>query len=108
MAKTVEVLINGTAYRMPASYKAAKEIARTVGDPLKMALAANRNGGIVPMGIDDVVNIVAIGARHAGCNLPTDTIGEAIVEGGVANYITVVGEYLLAIVEGAGDPGPKA
>lgn len=108
MAKTVEVLINGTAYRMPASYKAAKEIAEKVGDPLKLALAAHRSGGVVPMGIDDVVNIVAIGVRHAGCNLPTETIGEFVVEGGVTNYLEVVGNYILAIVSGSGDPGPKA
>lgn len=105
MAKTVEAVINGTAYQMPASYKASREIAQAVGDPLKLAMAAHQakllgtNDGA--LSVDDVVNIIAIGVKHAGCSLPTDAIGEAIVEAGVMNYLKVVGDYLLAICTGA-------
>lgn len=105
MAKTIEAVINGTAYHMPASYKASKEIAEAVGDPLKLALAANANRGSVEMSISDIVNIIAIGCKHAGCSLPTDSIGEAVVEAGVTNYIKIVGDYLLAICTGADGGG---
>lgn len=105
MAKTVEAVINGTAYHMPASFKASKEIAEKVGDPLKLAMSANENGGIVPMSISDVVNIIAIGVKHAGCGLPVDAIGEAIVSKGVMTYLPVVGDYLLAICTGSSDGG---
>src|SRR5690606_1893717 len=105
MAKTVEAVINGTAYHMPASFKASKEIAEKVGDPLKLAMSANENGGIVPMSISDVVNIIAIGVKHAGCGLPVDAIGEAIGSKGVMTYLPVVGDYLLAICTGSSDGG---
>lgn len=111
MAKTVEAVINGTAYHMPASFKASKEIAEKVGDPLKLAMSATANGGIIPMSISDVVNIIAIGVKHAGCGLPVDAIGEAIVSKGVMTYLPVVGDYLLAICTGSsgtgGDGGKK-
>jgi hypothetical protein len=107
MAKTVEAVINGTAYHMPASYKASVEIARAVGDPLKLAVTANQNRGAVSMSIEDVVSVIAIGCKHAGCSLPADAIGEAIVEAGVMNYLKIVGDYLLAICTGS-DGGGKA
>ena len=107
MAKTVEAVINGTAYHMPASYNASKEIAERVGDPLKLALSAHQGGGAVAMSIDDVVNIIAIGCKHAGCGLTADAIGEAIVDKGVMTYLPVVGDYLLAICTGAGGTDAK-
>jgi hypothetical protein len=108
MARTVEVVLDGQAYAMPASYRAAREIAQKVGDPLKLALAAHRSGGAVPMGIDDVVGILAIGVRLAGCKLSTEEIGEAVVDAGVTNYIGTVGDYILAIVSGPEESAPKA
>lgn len=109
MAKTVEAVINGTAYHMPASYKASKEIAEKVGDPLKLALSAHESKGTATMSVDDVVNIISIGCKHAGCSLPVDAIGEAIVEAGVMNYLKTVGDYLLAICTGSsgGTGSPK-
>lgn len=108
MAKTVEAVINGTAYHMPASYKASKEIAERVGDPLKLALSAHANKGAVSMSVEDVVNIIAIGCKHAGCSLPVDAIGEHIVDTGVMTYLPVVGNYLLAICTGGADGGTTA
>lgn len=105
MARTVEAVINGTAYHMPASYKASKEIAEKVGDPLKLAMAAHVNKGAVSMSVEDVVNIVSIGCKHAGCSLPVDAIGEHIVEAGVMTYLPVVGDYLLAICTGGPEGG---
>lgn len=105
MAKTVEAVINGTAYHMPASYKASKEIAEKVGDPLKLAMSAHHDKvhgtNTASMSIDDIVNIIAIGCKHAGCSLAADAIGDAIVDAGVMNYLKVVGDYLLAICTGA-------
>lgn len=108
MAKTVEAVVNGTAWHMPASYKASKEIAERVNDPLKLAVSAHENGGAVSMSIDDVVQIIAIGCKHAGCNLPADDIGEAIVSKGVMSYLPVVSEYLLAICTGSSEGGTDA
>lgn len=111
MAKTVEAVINGTAYHMPASYRASKEIAEKVGDPLQLMLRAHENKGKVTMSVDDVVQIIAIGCKHAGCSLPVDQIGEHIVEAGVMNYLQVVGDYLMAMCTGAGGgagPAKKA
>jgi hypothetical protein len=106
MAKTVEAVINGTAYQMPASYKASKEIAEKVGDPLKLALAAHHDK-TATMSVDDIVQIIAIGCKHAGCGLPVDAIGEAVVDRGVMVYLPVVGDYLLSICTGAsGGAGP--
>ena len=68
MARTVEAVINGTAYHMPVSYRASKEIAETVGDPLKFAMDAHR--GQLNLTVDDVVRIIAIGCKNAGCSLP--------------------------------------
>jgi hypothetical protein len=108
MARTVECVINGTAWQMPASYAAAKKIGEKVGDPLKLALAAHRSGGLVPMSIDDVVNIIAIGCQQAGCSLPAEAIGEFIVDEGVTKYLEIVGRYILLMVSGAGDtPGKQ-
>jgi hypothetical protein len=101
MAKTVEAVINGTAYQMPASYKASKEIAEKVGDPLKLALSAHQNNGAVPMSVDDVVTIIAIGVKHAGCSLPKDEIGEHIVSAGLMTFLPIVGSYMLAICTGS-------
>jgi hypothetical protein len=106
MARTITAVINGTSYEMPASFGAAKEIGKKVGDPLKLAVSAARSGGMVPLSIEDVVRIIAIGCSHAGCKLPEDVVGEYIVEQGVTGYLEIVGEYITAIVSGA-DPGPK-
>lgn len=103
MPRTVEVKINGTAYHMPVTFKASKEIAERVGDPLKLAVAANQNRGAVAMSIVDVVNIITIGCKHAGCSLPADEIGELIVEAGVTNYLPIVGEYLLSMCTGSSE-----
>lgn len=109
MAKTVEAVINGTAYHMPASFKASQEIAEKVGDPLQLSVSASKGNGAVAMSIKDVVTIIAIGCKHAGCSLPLETIGEAVVEAGVVKYLSVVGDYLLAICTGpdGGTSAPK-
>lgn len=105
MARTVEAVINGTAYHMPASYKASKEIAERVEDPLKLVQSVHANNGAIAMSIDDVVAIISIGCKHAGCSLPEDQIGEHIVNAGIIKYLPVVGEYLLAICTGNSEGG---
>ena len=105
MAKAVEVTLNGTVWRMPASYKASKEVAERVGDPLQMALRAHATG-TVDMTTEQVVDIIAIGVRHAGCSLVRDDIGEAIIDGGLVEYVRAAGEYIGAFV--AGGPEKQA
>lgn len=99
MARTVTVKIGATEWHMPASYKASREIAEAVGDPLKLALAAE--SGTIELSTEDIVNLIYIGCKHAGCSLSKDQIGESIFEErGPADYIKEVGQYLGALVSG--------
>jgi hypothetical protein len=64
------------------------------------------------MDLEQVVTVIEIGVRHAGCNLSHDEIGEAIVGGGLVNYIGKAGEYIAAMVAGGPEKpvvggGPK-
>lgn len=109
MARTVEVVINGTAYHMPVSYRASKEIAEAVGDPLKFAMDAHK--GQLNLTVDEVVRVVSIGCKNAGCSLPMDQIGEAVVEGGVLDYLKIAVEYITAFCSSGpsgGAPSKKA
>ena len=99
MARTVAVKINGSEWHMPASWKASKEVAQEVGDPLRLALDADNQR--LEFTTDMVVTMVYIGCKHAGCSLTRDEIGEHIFEGdGPASYLTVIGEYIGALVLG--------
>lgn len=99
MPRTVTVELNGTAWNMPASYAASREVAEKVADPLSMAVKSYQTGSM-DLDTEQVVDIVAIGVRLAGCSLGRDAIGEAIIEGGLVNYLSVVGEYIGAMVSG--------
>lgn len=98
MARAVTVMVGAKEWHMPASYKASKEVAETVGDPLQMSLAAST--GELNWTTDDVVSVIYIGCKHAGCSLSKDEIGEAVMEGGLQNYIVSVGQYIGAMVMG--------
>jgi hypothetical protein len=99
MAKTVSVTLNGTTWAMPASYAASREIAAAVGDPLQLAISAHQKGA-VDFTVDQVVDVIAIGVRLAGCSLPRDKIGEAIFEDGLINFVGLAGEYIGTLVSG--------
>lgn len=98
MPRTVTVNLGGAEFHMPATYKASKEIAEIVGDPIKMAM--DSASGRLEWTQEDVVSIVYIGAKHAGCPLTRDAVGESVVEQGVANVAQVCGEYIASIVAG--------
>ena len=99
MAKTVACNLNGTTWQMPASYKASRDVAAKVGDPLQMAIEAHKTGNI-NLGMEQVIDLIHIGVRHAGCSLERDAVGEAIMDGGLVNYVQVAGEYIGAMVAG--------
>ena len=107
MAKTVECTINGTTWHMPASYRASRDVAAKVGDPLQMAIDAHKTGNI-NLGMEQVIDLIAIGVRHAGCGLDRDSIGEAIMDGGLVNYVQVAGEYIGAMVAGGPEKAIKS
>lgn len=98
MSRTVTVKIGQSEWHMPASYKASREIAQAVDDPLKMALKAER--GELEFSTDMVVSMVYIGCKHAGCSLSKDEIGEAIFDEGPAAYLDAIGEYIASLVMG--------
>lgn len=96
--KSVDVEIGGQKWAMPVCYAASREIAEAVDDPLSMAYKAA--GGSLDMTTTTVVDILAIGLKHAGCGWTTDQIGEHVIDGGVINYAQTVGEYISALVSG--------
>lgn len=109
MARTVAVKINGTEYHMPAGWKASRDVAQEVGDPLVLSMKAYTTGEL-ELTTEDVVSIIHIGCRHAGCGLDRDAIGEAIFEEGLLQYLEVCGNYLGAFVQGGptrGKPSKK-
>ena len=98
MSKTVEIKLNGNTYAMPASYKVAKEIGQRVGDPLKMAIEAER--GEIPWTFESVVDIVHIGAKAAGCSLDRDDVGDALMELGIPAALEAAANLIGHIVAG--------
>ena len=101
MARTVTVKINGTEWHMPASYRASKEFAEQVGDPLKLAIQAESM--TLELSTEDVVSAIYVGCKHAGSSLTKDQIGESIFESdsGLAGYLDAVGAYIAAMVAGS-------
>jgi hypothetical protein len=98
MAKTVEMTLAGVAYEMPASYKVAKEIGQRVGDPLKMAITAEQ--GDVPWTLENVIDIIWIGAKAAGCSLSREDVGDEVMEFGLGESLEKVGQLIGHIVAG--------
>lgn len=98
MARTVAVKINGSEWRMPVSYRASKEIAERVGDPLTMAM--NARNGEIQWTSEDIVRVIYIGCSQAGCSLTQDQIGEAMFDHGLQNYLGPMAEYIGALVQG--------
>jgi len=98
MAKTVEMTLSGVAYEMPASYKVAKEIGQRVGDPLKMAITAEQ--GEVPWSLENVIDIIWIGCKAAGCSLSREDVGDEVMDFGLGGSLEKVGELIGHIVAG--------
>lgn len=98
MPKTVEMTLAGVAYEMPASYKVAKEVGQRVGDPLKMAITAEQ--GEVPWTLENVIDIIWIGAKAAGCSLSREDVGDEVMQFGLGQSLEKVGELIGQIVAG--------
>ena len=103
MAKTVEMVLAGVTYEMPASYKVAREIGQKVGDPLQMALEAEQ--GKVPWTLEAVIDIIHIGCKAAGCSLSRDDVGDEIMEQGVAENLEKAA-YLIGYIVAGGPEKP--
>lgn len=100
MSRTVTVKLGATEWHMPVSWKASKEIAQVVEDPLTLAIKAER--GELQFTTDLIVSLIYIGCKHAGCGLAKDDIGEAICSGESApvDYLPVVAEYIRSLTMG--------
>lgn len=94
----VEVTVNGTAWRMPVNYRAAMQIARTVGDPLQMVQRAAR--GQLEWSMADVVSIIEAGLAAAGCSLTKEQVGEEVVNGGINAFLEPASKYIASLVNG--------
>lgn len=101
MAKTVSMALAGVDYEMPASYKVAREIGQRVGDPLKMALTAE--AGDIPWSLENVIDIIYIGCKAAGCSLSRDDVGDEVMEAGVADSLEKAAMLIGHIVAGGPD-----
>jgi hypothetical protein len=99
MARTVTVKLNGSEWHMPASYRASREVAEVVGDPVQMAVKSAN--GTLAWTQEDIISIIYIGMKHAGCGLSRDDVGEAIVDSGTIEMAQVAGEYIATMVAGA-------
>lgn len=101
MAKTVSMTLAGVDYEMPASYKVAREIGQRVGDPLKMALTAE--SGEVPWSLENVIDIIWVGCKAAGCSLSRDDVGDEVMEFGVGESLERAAMLIGYIVAGGPD-----
>lgn len=109
MARTVPFQVNGTAYNMPATYKASKEIAEKVGDPLRMAV--DSAAGKLAWTQENVIDVLHIGVMHAGCSLPRDEVAEYVLAQGLVQSANVAANYIAALVDGGPErpiKGPDA
>lgn len=98
MAKHVSYKLAGVSYDMPATYKVAREIGRQVGDPLEMAIKAEK--GEIPWTVESVIDIVSIGVKAAGCALDRDDIAEEIIEQGIPSALEAAAQLIGFIVAG--------
>ena len=103
-AKTVTITLGGEDWEVPASYRVAADLCALGIDPLKMAIAA-RADGTLPMDFEQLVSVIYVGVKRAGCKMPRDDVGEAIIsEIGMVASLEKASEILTAIVLG----GPSA
>jgi hypothetical protein len=98
MAKTVGYKMAGVKYEMPASYKVAREIGRIVGDPLEMAVKAEK--GEIPWTVESVIDIVSIGLKAAGCEMDRDDVADEIIEQGIPGALEAAAQLIGQIVAG--------
>ena len=94
----IDVELNGTNWRMPISFAVSKQIAREVADPLQMTMKIAVK--LWQWEIAHVVNVIFAGVSAAGCQFTRDQVGEAIMRGGVVNYIETAGQYVASLVNG--------
>jgi 2-methylisocitrate lyase-like PEP mutase family enzyme len=98
MARTFPFQVNGTAYNMPTNYKASREIADKVGDPLRMAM--DSAAGKLAWTQEDVISIIHIGVSNAGCSLERDQVAEHVIEQGLLQSYKAAADYISALVAG--------
>jgi hypothetical protein len=99
-AKTVAITLAGKDWDVPASYRVAADLCAEGIDPLKMAIAA-RSTGTLPIDLEQLVSVIHIGVKRAGCKLTRDEVGEAIVsEIGLVTALEKASAILTALVLG--------
>ena len=99
-AKTVAITLGGDDWDVPANYRVAADLCAVGIDPLKMAIAA-RTDGTLPIDFEQLVSVIHIGVKRAGCKLTRDEVGEAIVgELGMVSALEAASMLLTALVLG--------
>ena len=107
MSKTVSIKLGGKTWAMPANYRASKQLADLGIDPLKIAMDASVNKGMVELGQERVITIVHVGITEAGGELDRDEVGELLMDYGIVRAYEMAGRYLTAMVVG-GPERPEA
>lgn len=99
-AKAVTITLAGADWEVPASYRTSAAMFALGCDPLKMSIAAHKDG-MLPIDFEQLVSIIHAGVKQAGCSLPRDEVGEAIIsEMGMITALEKASELLTAIVTG--------
>lgn len=96
--RTVEVSLAGVVYSMPVNFAASMQISEQVADPFKLAIGL-ANG--VMLTAPQVVQVITVGVRCAGCQLERDQIGDQIVDAGMQDFLTIAAKYIVSLVSGS-------
>jgi hypothetical protein len=112
MMRTISVEIGGVDWAVPASYRVASDLCLLGLDPLKIALSA-RDTGELNINLEQLIDIIHIGIKRAGCQMTRDDVGEAVISQiGIVPALEKASEILTALVAGGpsskeSNPSPK-
>lgn len=98
--RTVEATIEGKVYSMPVGFAASMKVHEHefLGDPFKLSTRLAQGD---PLTLQQVIAIITIGVRCAGCQLEDEAIGDAIIERGAQDFIIPAAKYVVSLVSGA-------
>jgi hypothetical protein len=96
--RTIEATVGGKVYSMPVGFASSMRLHEKGIDPLKLSAALAEREGLT---LWQVITIITVGVRCAGCQLTDEAIGDDIIETGPQGYILPAAKYVVALVAGA-------
>lgn len=100
MTRTVEATICGTVYSMPVGFAASMKVHEHefLGDPFKLSTRLAEGERLT---LKQVIAIITIGVRCAGCQLEDEAIGDDIIDRGAQDFILPAAKYVVSLVSGS-------